>query len=242
LDKPQRKALNKKLRQQQQQQKQRRMRILIWATVILFAAIVAVAFILKPEPKPITIDYGKVPTVGSENAPVKIVEFGDFKCPACRIFSQNIYPQLKADFIDTGKASFSYLNYTIISPNGDSVTAAVAAQAVYHQNKDAFWTYYKTLFDHQGDEHTVWATPDYLVQLAKQADLGIDYDKLSRDIVNNTYKDEVDKQTRLARDNGFYSTPTILINGKKLDDNASLNYGKLKAEIEKALKAQENGK
>lgn len=235
MDKSQRKATTKKIRQEQQRKKQQRMRIIIWATVVCFIALIVAAILLKPEPKPLAIDYNEVPTIGSATAPVKIVEFGDYECPACQAFSTGIYPQLKADFIDTEKASFSYMNYTIISPNGGSLTAALAAQAVYHQDKDAFWPYYKILFENQGAERSNWATTDFLVELAKQADLGIDYDKLREDIDNRTYEDEVKEQTALANRNQFNVTPTILINGERVDSSLIFDYEKLKAEIEKAL-------
>ncbi|MDG0812169.1 DsbA family protein [Cohnella rhizosphaerae] len=47
----------------------------------------------------------------------------------------------------------------------------------------------------------------------------------------------MDKHNKIARDNKFTGTPTLVLNGKKLSDDQALNYDNLKAEIEKALKA-----
>lgn len=50
------------------------------------------------------IDLTGMPVKGNAEAPVKIVEFGDYKCPVCQYFAQNVEPQIEKDFIDTGKA------------------------------------------------------------------------------------------------------------------------------------------
>ena len=47
------------------------------------------------------------------------------------------------------------------------MTAAEAAESVRSQNPDAFWSYYEALYAAQGDETTEWATPERLVQIAK---------------------------------------------------------------------------
>ncbi|MBN2983336.1 MULTISPECIES: DsbA family protein [Cohnella] len=237
MDKSQRKATTKKIRQEQQRKKQQRMRIIIWATVVCFIALVVAAILLKPEPKPIAINYNGAPTIGSESAPIKIVEFGDFKCIACKYFSEEIMPKLKAEYIDTGKVSFSFQNFTIFLP--DSYTAALAGQAVFHQSNEEFWKFYDAVFEHQQDERIEWATSEFLVNLAKEKELNINYDKLKQDIDSQTYSEEVDNQVKIAKENRFTGTPTILINGRKLDDSTALNYDNLKKEIDKILNEME---
>lgn len=239
MQKAQSKAESKKLRQQQELRKQRNKRILIWSTAVVVIALIVFAFVFQPKPKPIAIDYGQVPTLGSADAKVKLAEFGDFKCPTCQAFSLTILPEIKKDYIDKGLVSISFLNYPIISPQADSMTAALAAQSVYHQNKDDFWKFYDALYQNQQDERTVWATSDFLVNLAKQQGLQIDYDKLKSDIDNATYLSEVQSQNKLAQDHRFPGTPTLLLNGVQLTDNQALNVDHLKAEIDKALKKAE---
>ena len=50
------------------------------------------------------------PTLGDSDAPVTVVEFGDFKCPACKVWGEDVFPQLVSDYVDTGKVKFSYVN------------------------------------------------------------------------------------------------------------------------------------
>jgi protein-disulfide isomerase len=235
VEKAQRKKEDRLKRQIQQVKKQRNRRILVWGVAIAFAALIAILAIFWPKPAPIALGYDKIPTLGPSDAKVKITEYGDFKCPACAFFSQSIMPQIKADYVDTGKASFSYQNFLIISPQQDSLTAALAAQSVYHQKPEEFWKFYDAVFKNQQEEHSIWATPDHLVELARSSGVNVDLDKLRQDIDNQTYLDEVNSQQQVAVKNNFGSTPTVLINGRKLDPKTALDYDKLKAEIEKAL-------
>jgi protein-disulfide isomerase len=231
------KVNNKALRQQEKLKKQKRMKLIMWLTGICFIAVIAVAIIFQPKAKPLDVPYDELPMLGSANAPVKIVEFGDYRCPACQVFSQNIFPQLKKDYIDTGKVSFYFMDDIIISPIEESVTAAIAARSVFHQNKDAFWDYYDALYKNQQSETVNWATPEFLTELAKQQGIKVDYDKLRQDIDNKTYEKEVTDHTSFAQNKAnARSTPTLLINGVKFED--VFDYEKIKAAIDNAQKGE----
>lgn len=212
----------------------KKMQRLVWITVgCLVVALISLVVFSKPATAPqAQFAYEKLPMLGNPNAPVKIVEFGDFKCPTCQYFSQQIKPQLMHDYVEKGIVSFYFMNYTIIGP--DSYTAALAAQSIYHQSNDAFWRFYKDIYDNQGDEKKQWATPEFLTELAKKAALPIDYNKLQQDIAAKTYQDEVNEQYNTAEQNGVNGTPTLFINGKKFED--VFNYDALKAAIEEAQK------
>ncbi|MFC4775924.1 DsbA family protein [Paenibacillus sp. GCM10023252] len=207
---------------------------LIWLTLIFLAVIAIIVLGMNNQSKGYDFDYSGLPMQGSKDAPVKIVEFGDFKCPTCQYFAQNIEPQIKKDFIDTGKASMYFVNYPFLGPDSD--WAAYAAQAVYHQNPEAFWPYYKAIYDNQKDERTVWATPEVLVQLARDAKLDIDFDKLKTDIEKQTYKKEVDDQEAMVRPAGVEGTPAVFINGKMY--KGDLDYKDIQAAINKAVEGK----
>ncbi|MFC0332536.1 DsbA family protein [Paenibacillus sepulcri] len=227
------KLSNKAKREQEKKKKQRRMQIIMWTTGVVVIALIAVAIIFQPKAKPLEVAYDQLPILGKAEAPVKIVEFGDYKCPSCQYFSQNIMPLLKTDYIDTGKASLYFMNDTIIYQ--DSTTAALAAQAVFHQSNEEFWKYYDALFKNQkAEEQSIWATPDFLTDLAKSAGIKVDYDKLRQDIDNQTYMDEVTEHTRFAQNDAkVTATPTLLINGVKFED--VFNYEALKKAIDSAI-------
>jgi protein-disulfide isomerase len=238
MEKAQRKIEVRIKRQLEQEKKRRNMRVLVWAFSVLFVALIAALIIFWPKPGPISFNYDKVPTLGSADAKVKIVEFGDFKCPVCAHFSQDIMSKIKTEYIDTGKASFSFENWTIIP---GSTPAALAGLSIYHQSNDEFWKYYDGIYANQPSEKLNWATPEYLVNFAKQQGLKIDLDKLKQDIDNQTYASELDSQNNFANShrNLFEGTPTVFINGQKIDDSTALNYNNLKAAIDKALTESE---
>ncbi|MFF2482534.1 DsbA family protein [Paenibacillus sp. NPDC058071] len=207
---------------------------IIFLTLAIVAVVAVIVLGISNQNKPVNFEYEALPMLGSESAPVKIVEFGDYKCPTCQFFAQNIKPQLDKDFIEMGKASLYFVNYPFIGR--DSTTAALAAEAVHQQNKEAFWDYYKAIYDHQQDERIAWATPDYLVQLAKDANLPIDYDKLKSDIDNKTYEKQVNRDAALVRPMNVQGTPTLFINGKKYE--GPISYEAIKSAIDKELEGK----
>ncbi|MBB3112290.1 protein-disulfide isomerase [Paenibacillus phyllosphaerae] len=223
------KANNKQHRQQQAIAKKQRMRILMSLTAVAFIALIVLAFVFRPS-STMEFNYSELPLKGEANAPVKIVEFGDYKCPACQQFSQTIVKQLEQDYISTGDVGLYFVNDTIIGP--DSYTAAYAAQSVFHQNPDAFWPYYDAIYRNQGNEMEAWATADYMTTLAQNEKIDVDYDKLRSDIENGTYADEVDSHNKLASQGNVQATPTLFINGEKFED--VFDYEALKKAIEKA--------
>lgn len=178
--------------------------------------------------------YDQQPALGAKDAPVQIVEFADFKCPACQKFDQYFLPQLKKDFIDTGIAKLHFVNFPIISPNADSRTAAMAGEAVFRQNPEAFWSFYEAVFQHQQDEKTKWATSDTLVKIAKDAQLKLDFEKLKQDIDNNTYAQSVKDDEAIVQKLNVHSTPTLYINGKMVPEDAVFNYTALQQAIRDA--------
>lgn len=225
----QRKAAAEKL------EKQERKRRVIWFStvgVLLIAIIVVLSLDLKPAVKAASFDYENLPVLGQSDAPVKIVEFGDFQCPSCKVANETIKPQLVSDYIEQGKAAFYFVNLPFISE--DSTTAALAVQSVYHQNKDAYWTYFDAIYSNQGEEKTGWATVDFLVGLAKEIDLPVDYDLLQKDIEQRTYLNEVNEQYAKGQSLGISGTPTFYINGVEFTGNLG-NYSELKQAIDNEI-------
>lgn len=232
-------------RRAEQERQKKKNRILLLISVLFAVAIFAGLFVLASQNTgssgetagPVEFNYGELPRLGKEDAPVKLVEFGDFKCPSCAQFSTQVKPQLVKDYIDTGKASLYFVNMSFIGP--DSETASLAALSVYHQNNEAFWTYYDALYANQGDENAEWATEDFLVDLAKKEKLDIDYDLLRKDIQERTYDSELTRDNKTASDNQVTSTPSLFINGVKTADPYNLDT--IGTEIESAAKAADQG-
>ncbi|WP_100012877.1 DsbA family protein [Lentibacillus sediminis] len=172
------------------------------------------------------------PTLGDSDAPVTVVEFGDFKCPACKAWGENIFPQLVSDFVDTGKVKFSYIN--VLFHGEGSQLASLAAESVYKQNPDAYWEFHKALFEEQPSEnhHSSWVTTEKILEVASGVS-GIDTDKLKSAIESNSEMNEVNKDTKLVTEFNVQLTPTIMVNEMVIDD--PFDYEAIKTAINNAL-------
>ncbi|WP_152394294.1 DsbA family protein [Paenibacillus guangzhouensis] len=155
------------------------------------------------------INYDKQPYMGANDAKVKVVMFADYKCPACKNWELNFLDQFKRDFVNTGKVKLYFMNFAFI--DRDSIMAASAGEAVAKQNMDLFWQYHRKIFEHQGDESKIWATPEYLLQLAEGIK-GIDIKQLEQDLNERTYMLDVKEDFKIAGSLGVNGTPKFIIN------------------------------
>ncbi|MBD1224151.1 DsbA family protein [Virgibacillus halodenitrificans] len=172
------------------------------------------------------------PVMGEEDAPVTIVEFGDFKCPACKAWGEQYFPQIKQDYIDTGKAKFAYIN--VLFHGEESKLGSLAAESVWAQNPEAYWDFHKQLFAQQPaeDHDTKWLTMDTITKIADNME-EIDGEQLKEDIENNTHLDAVNKDTELVTEHKVELTPSIMVNDKMIED--PFDYAAIQAAIEQEL-------
>ncbi len=201
---------------------------IVGGLIVVIAAVILI--VARSSGKdPVTFDYANLPRLGNAHAPVKVVEFADFKCPACKYFHENVFPQLQRTYIDTGEVRFYFMNFPFLGP--DSTTAAIAGMAIFHQNPSSFWDYYNAMYDNQGDERSQWATPNFILRLATHDVPGINYTLLGQQIAQAKFKSEVDAQYSRGENLGVNSTPTLFINGHEFLDFSS--WPALQAAIEK---------
>ncbi len=179
-----------------------------------------------------TLDLSGQPFIGGEDATVTVAVFEDFKCPACRNFEENIYPQLKRDYIDDGKIKFHFVNFAI--PLGpDSITAAIAGECAFEQNNAAFWEYKTILYRSQGSERQQWATPSRLAELADVYVPDLDSEALKTCVEEERYQERVAVERALGVAAGVQGTPTVFINNQAVTN--AFDYNALKAVIDAAL-------
>ncbi|ASK61326.1 dihydroneopterin aldolase [Virgibacillus phasianinus] len=172
------------------------------------------------------------PTLGEPDAPVTVVEFGDFKCPACKVWGIDILPKLVSDYVETGKVKFAFIN--VLFHEEESKLGSLAAESVYQQNPDAYWDFHKALFKAQPSENhdSEWITIEKVLEIANGVP-NIDTDKLKTTIENNSKMDELNKDTELVTNFDIQVTPTIMVNGMKIED--PYDYDAIKKAIESAL-------
>ena len=179
------------------------------------------------------------PSLGDPNAPITLVEFADFKCPACKAFHELAFYNLREDFIGLGKMRLVFMNFPI--PLGeDSYTAAVAGECLFRQDERAFWAYYDAMYTYQGPESQRWATLSRLQEIVRDyvdPIFDIDEEDFAQCVEEERYRDVVERDRQLGRNLGVRGTPTLFLNGEKLDRWGP--YSSLKARIERELEEVE---
>ncbi|MCM3180601.1 DsbA family protein [Cytobacillus horneckiae] len=214
-------------------------------TIIVFAAIAIIVVISsnnKEESNDNDIVYDQSPSIkgqpvlGEEAAPVQVVEFGDFKCPACKAWGENIYPQLVEDYVNTGKVQFSYMN--VLFHGDESKLGSVAAEAVLNIEPDSYWDFHKGLFAKQpGDDHdSQWLTMDAINEVAGET-TSIAPEALLAEMQTKEVIEAVNVDTTLVNEYEVQLTPSIMINDKMLED--PFDYEQIKRLIDQALEEQE---
>ncbi|WP_405113753.1 thioredoxin domain-containing protein [Paenibacillus sp. FSL K6-1217] len=176
------------------------------------------------------LKYEKQPHLGKEDAKVKVIEFADFKCPACKNWTASYLDTFIKDYVDSGKVQFYFMNFAFI--DRDSYLAASAGEAIYQQSNEKFWEYLHKLYANQGDESKIWATQKFILQFVKENIEGIDQKKFGQDLKNHTYMYDVKEDFKIAGAYGVNGTPKFMVNGVLLPDSS---YEGLSAAIEAAL-------
>lgn len=179
------------------------------------------------------LKYEKQPHLGKTDAKVKVIEFADFKCPACKKWKELNWSRLQKEFVETGKAEIFFINYPFI--DRDSILAASAGETIAQQNNEKFWEFYEKLYDHQGDETQIWATQEFLLDFVKNNINGIDYSLFEQDFKEHTYMLDVKEDYKTAGHYGINGTPQFMVNGSLLPDSS---YENLAAAIENQLLTQ----
>lgn len=145
---------------------------------------------------------------GDSNAPVTIVEFGDFQCPFCGRFSTDTEPQIDEAYIQSGKVRFGYFNFAFLGQ--ESNWAAEAAECASDQNK--FWEYHDMLYSSQSGENQGAFNKDNLKKFAE--DLGLDTSAFNECFDSGKYAQLIQEESSTASSMGVRSTPTFFINGQ----------------------------
>jgi protein-disulfide isomerase len=149
---------------------------------------------------------------GNKTAPVTLVEFGDFQCPACGAY-EPIVKKVVAENSKDVRFVFRHFPLTQIHPN--ALLAAKYAEAAGIQGK--FWEMHDILYEKQSEWSGALNAKSMFDDYAKT--IGLDVAKLSQDASAKSVEDKIRAQYTEGVKLGVQGTPTFFINGKKLDRN-----------------------
>ena len=214
--------------------------IMTLVAVALLALIVVMSS--KQDPETVEketkeVDLAGQPVMGEIDAPVTLVEFGDYKCPSCKAWGEMIYPKLVEDYVLSGDVKFSFVN--VLFHGEESVLGSLAGESVFKQSPKAYWDFHKSLFDAQPEENhdDKWITVDKLLEVAK-AYPEINQEILRNDVEQEVTIDQVNIDEQLVKEHNVSQTPTIVINGITMAD--PFDYEAIKEVIDRDLEGNGN--
>lgn len=142
------------------------------------------------------------PALGPVTAPITIVEYADFGCPACWAWQKaGVLNQLRAKYGD--QIRFVWRDFpviTLLSPK-----AAEAGQCAHEQGK--FWEFHDAVYNHEG----VVAADDLK---AYAAQIGLNMDQFNECVTARRYRDRVNAEQQEGFDRGLRGAPEFFVNGQ----------------------------
>jgi protein-disulfide isomerase len=159
-------------------------------------------------PTTATVAIENKPVMGSETAPVTVVEFADYQCPYCLRFTKTTFPYLKRDYIDTGKVRWVALNLPLPF-HKDARKAAQAAHCAGEQDK--FWEMREQLF-----KNPKKLAAEHLPAHAASAGVA-DVEAFNACLASDRHLDEIDQDAKDASAVRLTGTPSFII-GKTAGD------------------------
>ena len=152
--------------------------------------------------------------LGSDKAPVTIIEYASMTCPHCAHFSATTFPELQQRYIDTGKVRYILREFPL------DPLAAAGFMLARCAGKDKYMAVVETLFAKQAD----WIVKEPLAplkEIAKQ--FGFTEESFNQCLTNQKVLDSIQAvRDRAAEKLGINSVPTFFVNGKKLVGDMSI--------------------
>lgn len=158
-----------------------------------------------PSPSAVKVSVDDDAVLGSEDAPVTIIEFSDYQCPYCGRFWSDTLPQIEKQYIDTGKVKLVYRDFPLTSIHPMAQKAAEAVECVGEQGGDeAYFKMHDKIFGNQAQ-----LSVDNLKKWAKE--LGYDINDC---LDSGEMTSEISKDLSDGSSAGVRGTPAFFINGQ----------------------------
>src|SRR5579862_4186328 len=182
------------------------------------------------------IDVAGRPARGAKSAKVVVVNFDDFECPYCARMHQTLFPEIFKEYGD--RVSFIYKDYPLIEIHPWALHAAVDANCLTEQNTDAYWDFADTIHTSKQQVDAEKTSAARFEAIDKMALLqgqrhNLDQAKL-QSCLKAQNEDAVRASMKEADGLGVNATPTLFINGRKID--GAVPIGEVRATLDAALK------
>jgi protein-disulfide isomerase len=183
---------------------------------------------------PVTI--ASEPFKGNATAKVALIEFSDYQCPFCSRYTRDVLPQIRTDYVETGKVKYVFRDLPLAF-HKNAFKAAEAAHCAGAQGK--FWEMHDALFENQAA-----LAPEQLATHAKT--VGVDGARFQACLDSGKFAAEINKDVADAGAAGITGTPSFLVGVIQPGDGrvrvvkklvGAKPYAEFKAAIDSALAA-----
>jgi protein-disulfide isomerase len=157
------------------------------------------------------------PALGSSDAPVTLIEFGDYQCTYCHRFHVDTKDLILANFVNTGKVRFLFKDFPTYDLSADRASTLASEASYCAADQGKYWQYYNELYNSWQGENTGWVTKYNLKQFATSVGVK-DISQFSQCLGSGKYAGVVADNFNLAQSLGLNATPTFVLlakNGKQ---------------------------
>ena len=166
----------------------------------------------QPEPTPrgpVEVNTDGAFSIGDADAPVVIVEFTDFQCPFCSRHFLQTFPQIKAEYVDTGKVRYVFMDFPLSNIHPQAQLASEAARCAGDQS--AYAEMHDLLFSRQD----AWNGRDDAATIFSgfAAELGLDTAAFDACLKAGTHTEAVLADLEYGASLGIDGTPAFFVNG-----------------------------
>lgn len=144
---------------------------------------------------------------GDPQAPVRIMEFSDYQCPACQDFFRRTKPFLDREYVDEGRALFVYYDFPLYEGHPNAFLAARAARCGGDQ--DGYWEVHDRIFQTQSEWAGLSDPAGRFERIA--ADAGLDASEFRSCLRSDRHAEVVSANRILGEQLGVSGTPTIIL-------------------------------
>ncbi len=151
---------------------------------------------------------------GDPEAPVTVIEYADFQCPACANFAtSDLYQRFISEYVSTGKVMYIYHDF----PLSYHTNAPLAAEASYCAGEQGkYWEMHENIFRTQSQWSNLGNTAGTSFFSNLASDLELDAESFASCLSNNTYAEHIQQAGQESLEIGIPATPTFVVDGKQV--------------------------
>lgn len=148
--------------------------------------------------------------LGKSDAPINIIEFGDYQDPFSARFNQETKADVISKYLDSGIVMFGFKDLVINDLPNDKLSTVASEASYCAADQDRYWEYHDEVYRNSRGEKTSWLSKESLITFAKNVNVS-NISQFTNCLDSHKYAKLVDENDKFAKGLGLASTPTFLV-------------------------------